>query len=200
MDPADRFAIGFREQVMRALLPILAVACLAGCGGNPEADAGAIRALVDKEVAAINAEDLQELAQVWSETREILLFDVPPPNRFEGWNQVGRVFQDFFDRFSEIQLSVDAVKIGVDGDLGYASYDWALAGTMGESEVRDRGQATSIYRREESGWRLVHAHYSPVPAAVALDERSETGDGAANDSGAAPASGAPGRGHSASAN
>jgi uncharacterized protein (TIGR02246 family) len=149
------------------------VAGLVACGGDPEADAGAIQALVEKEAAAINARDLNQLAEIWSEAPEILLFDVPPPGRFRGWEQVARVFKDFFDRFSDISLTVAEVEVGVEGDLAYASYDWTLTGMMGESAVRDRGQATSIYRREESGWRLVHAHFSPVPAAVAL----ETGEG-----------------------
>ncbi|HET6278104.1 MAG TPA: nuclear transport factor 2 family protein [Candidatus Polarisedimenticolia bacterium] len=154
-----------------ATLPLLAA--LVACGGNPEADAGAIQALVAKEAAAINARDLNQLAEIWSEAPEILLFDVPPPGRFRGWEQVARVFKEFFDRFSDINLTVAEVEVGVEGDLAFASYDWTLTGTMGETAVRDRGQATSIYRREESGWRLVHAHYSPVPAAVALETVEE---------------------------
>jgi uncharacterized protein (TIGR02246 family) len=157
------------------------IAGLVACGGNPEADAGAIQALVEKEAAAINGRDLNQLAEIWSEAPEILLFDVPPPGRFRGWEQVARVFKEFFDRFSDITLTVAEVEVGVEGDLAYASYDWTLTGTMGEAEVRDRGQATSIYRREESGWRLVHAHYSPVPAAVALDTVEEVPPGPASD-------------------
>ena len=159
------------------LLLVALIGLLSACGGNPEADAGAVEDLVRREVEAINAEDLQALAQIWSETPEILLFDVPPPGRFRGWDQVARVFKGFFDRFSEIRLSVDEVQVGVEGSLAYASYDWVLTGMMGEAAVRDRGQATAIYRREESGWRLVHAHYSPVPAAVALEAGEPPAEG-----------------------
>ena len=156
---------------------------VSACGGDPEADAGAIQALVRKEAAAVNARDLNQLAEIWSEAPEILLFDVPPPGRFRGWEQVARVFNEFFDRFSGISLTVAEVEVGVEGDLAYASYDWTLTGTMGEVAVRDRGQATSIYRREESGWRLVHAHYSPVPAAVALEMGQEVPPEPADDAG-----------------
>jgi ketosteroid isomerase-like protein len=152
---------------------LLLLAGLAACGSDPDADAGVIQALVAKEAAAINARDLNQLAKIWSEAPEILLFDVPPPGRFRGWEQVARVFKDFFDRFRDINLTVAEVEVGVEGDLAFASYDWTLTGTMGAAAVRDRGQATSIYRREESGWRLVHAHYSPVPAAVALETVEE---------------------------
>jgi ketosteroid isomerase-like protein len=167
-----RSARGYLTQAGIYALALL-ISGLVACGGNPEADAGAIQALIQKEVEAINTRDLNQLAQIWSETQEIQLFDVPPPGRFRGWDQVARVFNEFFDRFTEIQLTVGEVDIGVEGDLAYASYEWALSGRMGDSAVRDRGQATSIYRREESGWRLVHAHYSPVPAAVALEAAEE---------------------------
>jgi uncharacterized protein (TIGR02246 family) len=187
----------FRSISACAAILLIAVGLIA-CGGDPEADAGAIQALVEKEAAAINARDLNQLAEIWSEDPEILLFDVPPPGRFRGWEQVARVFKEFFDRFSDISLTVAEVEIGVEGDLAYASYDWTLTGMMGESAVRDRGQATSIYRREESGWRLVHAHYSPVPAAVALETVEEVPAApAADDAGEgedrqeSPASGSP---------
>ena len=174
---------------------VLMVTALVACGGDPEADAAAVQALVEKEAAAINARNLNQLAEIWSEAPEILLFDVPPPGRFRGWEQVARVFNEFFDRFSDISLTVAEVEVGVEGDLAFASYDWTLTGTMGEAAVRDRGQATSIYRREESGWRLVHAHYSPVPAAVALETIEEISpDPPADDAGEAqesPSSGNP---------
>lgn len=175
---------------------LLLLAPLCACGGDPEEDAGAIKTMVEKEAAAINARDLNQLAQIWSEAPEILLFDVPPPGRFRGWQQVGRVFNDFFDRFSDIDLKVSEVEVGVEGGMAFATYDWTLSGKMGEAAVRDRGQATAIYRREESGWRLVHAHYSPVPAAVALEAAEEippeppageAGEEAGSPSGGSPA-------------
>jgi uncharacterized protein (TIGR02246 family) len=164
-------------------LCVLVLAAAGACGGAIEGDADAIRALVEKETAAINARDLNGLAGIWSEAPEILLFDVPPPGRFRGWGEVARVFRDFFDRFAEIKLTVASLEVAVEGDLAYASYDWTLTGMMGEQAVSDRGQATSIYRREESGWRLIHAHFSPVPAAVALESAGEAEEEPAGEAG-----------------
>src|SRR2546425_2640639 len=97
--------------------PATAVACLAlgallpaldGCHRG-DTDGEAIRALVDKEVAAINARDLRALSEIWSKDKDILLFDVPPPGRFQGWDRIGPLWKDFFDRVSEIHLTVEAV-------------------------------------------------------------------------------------------
>jgi len=140
------------------LLPLLLPAA---CGSSPQADAEAIRSLVRREVEAINKKDLKTLSEVWSQDKGILLFDVPPPGRFQGWETVGRLFKDFFDRFSEIHLTIDRLEVEAGGQFGYATYDWTLSGRMGEYAVDDRGEATSVYRKEKDGWRLVHAHYSP---------------------------------------
>jgi len=140
---------------------------LPACRKDTQGDAGAIRGVVAREVEAMNKKDLKALSEVWSQAPDILLFDVPPPGRFQGWNTIARSFKEFFDRISELHLAIDALQVQVDGDTGYATYDWALTGRMGEYAVNDRGQATAIYRREKTGWRLVHAHYSPAPPGLA---------------------------------
>jgi len=149
------------------LAPVLAalVAAMA-CGGEKKSEQ-AIRVLIDREVEAMNGRSLSSLAEIWSTDPDISLFDVPPPGRFEGWERIGRVFKGFFDRCTELHLTVDQVKVRVDGRLGYATYDWIMTGRMGDFQLDDRGQTTAIYRRGPDGWRLVHLHYSPAPPALA---------------------------------
>ncbi|OLC55635.1 MAG: hypothetical protein AUH92_01665 [Acidobacteria bacterium 13_1_40CM_4_69_4] len=142
------------------------VPALDGCHGE-STDGGAIRALVEKEVAAINARDLRALSEIWSTDKDILLFDVPPPGRFRGWDQIGPVWKDFFEKVSDVHMTVDAVRATSEGSLGYATYDWAMTGRLGSYTLDDRGEATAIYRKEGGQWRLVHAHFSPAPPALA---------------------------------
>jgi len=149
---------------------LLGAAALLGCGDG-RADADAIRSLVNREVAAINGKDLRALSEIWSKDKDILMFDVPPPGRFQGWDQIGRLWKDFFDKVTEIRLTVDAVRTEAQGSLGYATYDWSMTGRLGSYALEDRGQATAIYRKEGGQWRLIHAHYSPVPPALAGQEK-----------------------------
>src|SRR5205809_3774592 len=154
--------------VCAALGGLLSV--LEGCHpGN--ADSEAIRGLVAKEVAAFNAKDLPALSEIWSKDKDILLFDVPPPGRFQGWDRIGPLWKGFFDKVSDVHLSVDAVQATSDGTLAFATYDWAMTGRLGSYALDDRGQATAIYRKEGGQWRLIHAHYSPVPPALAGQEK-----------------------------
>lgn len=160
-----------QTHALRLLLGAAALAgALLGCG-HGQADADAIRSLVDREVAAINARDVRALSEIWSKDNDILMFDVPPPGRFQGWNQIGRLWKDFFEKVSEIHLTVEAVRAEAQGSLGYATYDWSMTGRLGSYALQDRGQATAIYRKEGGQWRLIHAHYSPVPPALAGQEK-----------------------------
>jgi len=139
---------------------------LAACGSPASADAE-VRDLVGAEVRAINAKDLKALSEIWAQNDGILMFDVAPPGRFQGWDRIGRQWKDFFERFSDLRLTIDGLQVGVEGNLAYATYDWTLAGAMGQYTLQDRGQATAIYRRLDGRWRLVHAHYSPAPPSEA---------------------------------
>ncbi len=156
-------------------LLLLAIAAALSACGDAGADADAIRSLVTREVAAINGKDLRTLSEIWSQDKTILMFDVPPPGRFQGWDQIGRLWKDFFDRVTDIHLTIDAVQAEAQGSLGYATYDWAMTGRLGSYPLEDRGQATAIYRKESGHWRLVHAHYSPVPPALAGQEAAVGG-------------------------
>ena len=148
------------------VLVVLSAAVLPqGCGRKD--DAGAIRALVARESEATQKEDLQALAEIWSQDRGILLFTVGAHGRARGWDKIARVFKEFFDQASDLSLTVSELEVVVSGDLAYATYDWAMTGRAGEYALDDRGHATAIYRREKQGWRMVHAHYSPLHPALA---------------------------------
>ncbi|HEU4403240.1 MAG TPA: nuclear transport factor 2 family protein [Candidatus Polarisedimenticolia bacterium] len=163
-----------RRFVALALIIVPALVSIPACRSGGEADADAIRALVAREIEATNHKDLKALAQIWSQEKGILLFDVSPPGRFEGWESIGHLFKSFFDSFSEIHLTCEGVKVQVQGGIGFATYEWAMTGRMGDYDVNDRGQATAVYKKEKDGWRLVHAHYSSVPPAQAGAEPGVT--------------------------
>jgi len=153
--------------LLRRRMPALAIpVLLLGCGGGAQADAD-IRTLVQREAESLQAHDLKGLERVWSERPDITLIDVTPPGRFEGWTAIARALGDFMSRTSDVHMSVDRLHVESHGDLAVATYDWTMTGKVGEQTLEDHGAATSIYRREPAGWRLVHAHYSAAPRGAA---------------------------------
>ena len=153
-----------------------------GCGGGSSADADAVRHLVTREAEAMQGHDLKTLEGLWSESPDILLYDVAPPGRFQGWPAIARTYNDFLGRTSDLKIGVDHLRVDVDGTMAVATYDWTLSGRLDEAKLQDRGATTAVYRKEKTGWKLVHAHVSAAP-------RGETAH--AEDGSAAPAASAP---------
>ncbi|SRR6266446_7074387 len=146
--------------LLAAAMLAASAACRGGAGGTDD-----VKALVARQVEAINARDMQALARIWSQQDDILLFDVAPPGRFKGWPEIARSFNNLFEKAGELHMTVENVEVrDGGGTLATATYDWVLSGKVGETPLEDRGQATEIYRHEKDGWRLMHAHYSAVPA------------------------------------
>ncbi len=162
-----------RSPWLRHLPLIFLVLFVAAC---PKAagDGDAVRALVGREVEAFNQEDLKALSGIWSQDKDIVLFDVEPPGRFQGWDAIGRLYKNFFERVTEIHLTAGELRVTVDGSMAWASYDWAMTGRMGDYALDDRGQTTSIYRNGKEGWRLVHEHASSLPAMTPAPAASPT--------------------------
>ena len=151
---------------LRRSMPVLAFPMLVlGCGGATGAEE--VRALVQREAAAIQAHDLKGLERIWSERPDIVLIDVTPPGRFEGWTAIARVLSDFMSRTSDVRMTVEHLNIEARGDLAVATYEWTMTGKVGQQRLEDHGAATSVYRKEEAGWRLVRAHYSASPRGAA---------------------------------
>ena len=147
---------------LRRSMPALAFpVLLAGCGGAPGAEE--VRTLVQREAEALQAHDLKGLERIWSERPDIVLIDVTPPGRFEGWTAIAHALGDFMSRTSEVKMTVERLNVEARGDLAVATYDWTMTGKVGEQSLQDRGAATSVYRKEDAGWRLVRAHYSAAP-------------------------------------
>src|SRR5262245_39880018 len=170
-----------------ALATCLALVLTLACRRGADADRDEVKGLVAREVAAVNARDMQALAQIWSQDDDILLFDVAPPGRFQGWPAIARSFNDFFQRLSDVTMGVQNLTVSVDGSLAAATYDWTLAGKLDGKALADRGQATAVYRRGKDGWRLVHEHFSPAPRGAPAAGAAGTGEGGG--AGAAPAAG-----------
>ena len=87
-----------------------------------------------------------------------------------GWKQVTENIVYAAKQFRKGQISFDNLTKVVGQDLGYIveleRYDFKF-GKSGEA-VRNVLRVTSIFRREDGSWKLVHRHGDPIPAMLAL--------------------------------
>jgi ketosteroid isomerase-like protein len=136
---------------------------------QPAADRQKIEDLIAGYAKSISAADTTMAAQVWSQSPDVSF--IHPLGHEHGFEQVK---QNVYIRlmgglFSERQLTVKDVKIQVYGDAAWAEFYWDFAAKLRAdgSAANTHGRETQIYRKERGGWRLVHVHYSAMPATAA---------------------------------
>lgn len=124
-----------------------------------------VEGLIAKYAQSIDAADTALASQLWSQSPEVSF--IHPRGSERGFDQVKQnVYVGTMGAlFSERKLRVSNVRVHIYGDAAWAEFDWDFAAKMKKdgSAVNTKGRETQIYRKEESGWRLVHVHYSSMP-------------------------------------
>jgi ketosteroid isomerase-like protein len=149
---------------MRSLRNIAAVTLAllgAACHGD---DSAAIQGVLDRYAKAADTADPAIVSQVWSNSPDITFIE--PAGNLHGPAQV----KDFYTRvlgatFADRNLTMKNVSVHVYGDTAWAEFDWDFTAKLKSngSAFESRGSETQIYRREQGGWKIVHAHYSGAP-------------------------------------
>jgi len=118
-----------------------------------EADVKAIKKVLEQVAAAIDGEDVNGFAAMFTEDAVMM-----PPNHpaVIGKESIQSWFQDFVDKFT-VELKASSEEINVSGDwaivrLSFTSMASPLAG--GEA-VPDKGKGIHIYKRQPDGsWKI----------------------------------------------
>jgi hypothetical protein len=63
------------------------------------------------------------------------------------------------DLLSDRKLITYDIRVGQLGAVAVVEFGWRFNG-----EVSHRGRETSVFRRTDGAWRIVHGHYSGVPS------------------------------------
>ncbi|MBV9341446.1 MAG: nuclear transport factor 2 family protein, partial [Acidobacteria bacterium] len=70
------------------------------------------------------------------------------------------------DTFSERRLTPRDIAIHVHGQSAWVEFYWDFVAKLRKngSLITTHGRETQVYWKMPSGWRLVHVHYSGMPA------------------------------------
>ena len=132
------------------------------------ADSSAIRSLIEKYAKSIDAADTALAADVWLDSPDVSF--IHPLGHEHGFEQIKQnVYQHLMgDTFSERKLSVHDVSVHVYGDAARAEFYWDFAAKFKKdgSPLTTHGRETQLYQKIKGRWRLVHGHYSGMPATV----------------------------------
>lgn len=133
-------------------------------GAQPEVEN--IRRLIAEYVKAVDTAGLAIVKRIWSNSPDVSF--IHPLGHERGFDQVSQnVFRKLMgETFSERKLSIKDVSIHIYGDTAWAEFYWEFAAKFRKdgSPLTTKGRETQIYRKEQGQWRLVHVHYSGMPA------------------------------------
>jgi ketosteroid isomerase-like protein len=137
--------------------------------GSPtetSADTATIRSLIDKYAKSVDAADTTLAAEVWLDSPDASF--IHPLGHEHGFAQIK---QNVYTRlmgetFSERALSLHDVSIHVYGDSALAEFYWDFNAKFRKdgSPITTHGRESQLYEKIQGHWRLVHVHYSGMPA------------------------------------
>jgi len=104
---------------------------------------------------------------MWSHEDPVTLFGAAMAGR--GWEQVSAVFDHIATRFSRCEsCEWEVVAAGVSGDLGYtAAIERTTCSVGGSPPSPYTLRSTTVFRREDGEWKVVHRHADPHDDAAA---------------------------------
>lgn len=118
--------------------------------------------LEEADTALHNGDAVQRIA-MWSQNAPVTLFGATKSG--SGWDQIAPVFNWLARHFSDCQsFKYEVIAAGVSGDLGYlAGIEHTVASLDGAVTKPYSLRVTTILRREDGEWKVVHRHADPLP-------------------------------------
>jgi ketosteroid isomerase-like protein len=112
---------------------------------------------------AIHNGDAGPRIALWSRNDPVTLFGALQIKT--GWHEIAPVFEWLGTRFSNCEsFEYDVIAAGASGDLAYiVGVERTTASVDGAAPAAYALRVTTIFRREDGEWKVVHRHADPVP-------------------------------------
>lgn len=145
---------------LRLIVAFVLLMSAVGCGPSPSnpADAAAIRAVLDTQVAAWNNGKLDEFMTGYWNSPDLSFFS--GGNKLAGWQatieRYRRNYQAEGKEMGRLEFSdLDIQLLGADAAVVRGRYELTL-----KDGSKPQGLFTLIFRRFGDGWKIVHDHTS----------------------------------------
>ena len=131
-------------------------------------DEDGVRAANSAFYAALEARDLDAMADVWEHSDRISVTHPGWP-MLRGWAKVAGSWDAIFRNTGYIQFVLTDELVTVVGDSAWVTLDENILQSAGQTEAADElsgSKATSVnvFVRDEAEWKMVVHHASPVSA------------------------------------
>jgi len=114
--------------------------------------------LMRDEVVGLHSGKPETRLAVWSHTEPVTLFGAEMSRR--GWEQLEPAFEGLAASFSGSEaFENEVLAAGVDGNLGYVvAIEHSTASRRGGAPTTYALRVTTVFRREDGDWKIVHRH------------------------------------------
>ena len=144
----------------------------------PMSDEQQIDYMISAMLGAWQIGDIDRLHQSYADDVMIVSGTWAPP--VIGWNNYVVLYQQQHARTQRIRLDRSNTYIKLEGNVGWACFQWDFAAIVDGQPMNSQGQTTLVVEKRNNRWVIVHNHTSvsqtPMPVTPA------------NPAGAAPAS------------
>ena len=112
---------------------------------------------------AMHNGDPEPRIALWSRNDPVTLFGALQIKT--GWPEIAPVFEWLATRFSDCEsFEYEVIAAGASGDLGYiVGVEHTTASVDGAAPAAYALRVTTVFRREDGEWKVVHRHADPVP-------------------------------------
>jgi len=122
--------------------------------------------LLHDDVVGLHNGDVAPRMALWSPNEPVTLFGAELTGR--GWDEIGPAFERLAASFTGSQsCEYEVLAAGASGDLGYVvAIEHSVAASYGGEPEEYKLRATTIFRREDGEWKVVHRHADPKDVAA----------------------------------
>ena len=128
--------------------------------------------LVDAE-KALRDGDAEARPAIWSHHDPVTFFGAAITK--SGWDEIAPAFDYLASQFSNCEsFEYDVIAAGASGDLAYiVGYEHTTTAVATGPSERYGLRVTTVFRREDGKWKVVHRHGDPMPDSVSARDQVE---------------------------
>jgi ketosteroid isomerase-like protein len=164
---------GFRTTINKAsraailVMMFLGMACASSTASAQKAkgsEVDAVKAANEAFYTALSARNISAIQKVWSKDADIQ--NIGPRSKVAdvGWAAQKKGYEQVFDAFPELKVSMPEPRIKVNGSTAWVSgIENAQRKTKAGDSVKGTNLGTSIFAKQGGRWVMVYHHASAVP-------------------------------------
>ena len=130
--------------------------------GETEDFLAAVLPRVTEADRALHNGDAGPRKEIWSHADPVTVFGAARSGI--GWDDLNATFDWLASQFSKGTYEYEVIAAGASGDLGYiAGIEHSSVSVAGAEPEAYQLRVTTVFRRENGIWKVVHRHADPDP-------------------------------------